>query len=45
MLGDFSGAKCAKLIFDISEAIEGELDILIIIPLESVEDIVKRIYP
>jgi hypothetical protein len=45
MLGDLSGAKCVKLICDISEAIECELDILIVISLEAVEEIVKYINP
>ena len=45
MLGDLCGAKCAKLICDISEAVESELNVLIVIPLESVEEIAKYINP
>ena len=45
MLGDLSGAKSTKLIGDISEAIERELDIFIVFSLESVEEIVKNINP
>ena len=45
MLGDLSGAKCAKLICDISEAIKCELDILIVISLEAVEEVAKNINP
>ena len=45
MLGDLSGAKSAKLISDISEAIECELDIFIVIPLEEVQEIAKNINP
>ena len=41
MLGDLSSAKCTKLISDNIEAIERELDILIVIPLEAVEEIAK----
>ena len=41
MLGDLSGAKCSKLICDISEAIKCELDILIVISLEAVEEVAK----
>ena len=36
MLGDLSGAECAKLICDISETVKCELDILIVISLEEV---------
>ena len=45
MLGDLSGAKCAKLICDISEAIKRELDILIVVSLEVVEEVAKNIDP
>ena len=45
MLSDLSGAECMKLICDISEAIECELDILIIISLEAVEEIAKNTDP
>ena len=41
MLGDLSGAKCLKLICDVSEAIKCELDILIVISLEAVEEVAK----
>ena len=41
MLGDLSGAKCMKLICDISEAIKRELDILIVVSLEAVEEVTK----
>ena len=42
MFGDLSGAECAKLICDISEAINCELDILIVISLEAVEEVAKH---
>ena len=45
MIGDVNGAKCAKLICDISEEIKCELDILIVISLEAVEEVVKNINP
>ena len=45
MLGDLSGAKCAKLIRDISEAIKCELGILIAVSLEVVEEVAKNINP
>ena len=45
MLGDLSGAKCAKLICDISEAIKRELDILIVVSLEAVEEVAKNTDP
>ena len=45
MLGDLTGAKSAKLICDISEAIKRELDILIVISLEAVEEVAKNISP
>ena len=45
MLGDLSGAECAKPIYDISEAIECELDILIVVSLEAVEEVAKNINP
>ena len=41
MLGDLSGAECAKLICDISEAIKFELNVLIVISLEAVEEVAK----
>ena len=43
MLGDLSGAESTKLISDMSQAIEREMDILIAIPLEVVEEIAKNI--
>ena len=43
MFGDRSGAKSAKLICDISEAVEHELDIFIVISLEVFEEITKYI--
>ena len=45
MLGDFSGAKCVKLICDISEVIKCELDILIVVSLEAVEEVAKNTDP
>ena len=45
MLGDLSGAKSAKLICDIIEAIKCELDILIVVSLEAVEEVAKNINP
>ena len=41
MLGDLSGAECARLICDVGEAIKCELDILIVISLEAVEEVAK----
>jgi hypothetical protein len=43
MLGDVSGAKSMKLIGDISETIEDELNIFILESLEEVEEIAKYI--
>ena len=43
MLGDLSGVESTTLIGDISQAIEHELDILIVISLEAVEEIAKKI--
>ena len=45
MLGDLSGAKCMKLIGDVSVAIKCELDILIVISLEAVEEVAKNTDP
>ena len=45
MLGDLTGAKCAKLICDVREAIKRELDILIVVSLEAVEEVAKNINP
>ena len=43
MLGDLSGAESTKLICDVSELIKHELDILIVVSLEVVEEIAKKI--
>jgi hypothetical protein len=43
MLGDVSGTNSMKLIGDISETIEGELDIFILEPFEAIEEIAKNI--
>ena len=43
MLGDLNGAKSTQLIGDISQAIERELDIFIVVSLEAVEEIAKNI--
>ena len=45
MLGDLSATKSAKLICDISEAIKRELGILIVVSLETVEEVAKNINP
>ena len=45
MLGDLSGAKCAKLICDIGEAIKCDLDILIVVSLEAVVEVAKNTDP
>ena len=45
MLGDLSGTWCMKLICDISEAIKCEPDILIVISLETVEEVAKNTDP
>ena len=45
MLGDFSGAESTKLICDVSEAIEGLLNILIVESFEAVEEIAKNTDP
>ena len=45
MLGAFSGSECTKHICDISEAIECELDILILISLEAVEEVAENTNP
>ena len=42
MLGNLSRAKSLKFIRDISEAIERELDIFIVVSLESVEEVAKN---
>ena len=45
MLGDLSGAKCLKLICDVSETIKSVLDILIVKSLEAIEEIAKDADP
>ena len=45
MLGNLSGAKSLKLIYDVGEAIKRELDIFIVVSLEAVEEIVKNTDP
>ena len=45
MLGNLSCAKSLELICDVSEAIECELDILIVISLEAVEEVAKNTDP
>ena len=45
MLGDLSCAKGLKFIYDVSEAIECELDILIVVSLEAVEEVAKNTDP
>ena len=45
MLGDHSGAESLKLFCDVGEAIKRELDILIVIPLEAIEEIAKNTDP
>ena len=39
MVGDVSGTKCLKLIWDVSEAIESLLNIFIVESFEVVEDV------
>ena len=39
MLGNFGCAKSLKFICDVSEAIERELDIFIVVSLEAVEEV------
>ena len=43
MVGDVSGTKWLKLIWDVSEAIEGLLNIFIVESFEAVEEIAKNI--
>ena len=43
MVGDISGTNCLKLISDVSEAIEGLLNIFIVESFEVVEEILKNI--
>ena len=43
MVGDVSGTKCLKLIWDVSEAIKGLLDIFIVESFEAVEEIAKNV--
>ena len=45
MLGNLSCAESLKLICDVSEAIERELDIFIVVSLEVVEEVAKNINP
>jgi len=45
MLGNLSGAKCLKLICDVSETIKSVLDILIVMSLEAIEEIAKNVNP
>ena len=45
MLGNLSCAKSLKLICDVSEAIECEMDILIVVSLEAVEEVAKNTDP
>ena len=43
MVGDVSGTKRLKLIWDVSEAIEGLLNIFIVESFEAVKEIAKNI--
>ena len=43
MVGDVSGTKCLKLIWDVSEAIKGLLNIFIVESFEAVKEIAKNI--
>ena len=45
MIGDLSSAESLKLICDVSEAIKREMDILIVVPLEAVEEVAKNTDP
>ena len=45
MVGDVSGTKCLKLIWDVSEAIEGLLNIFIIESFEAIEEIAENTDP
>ena len=45
MLGNLSCAKSLKFICDVSEAIERELDIFIVVSLEAVEEVAKNTDP
>ena len=45
MLGNPSCAESLKLICDVSEAIECELDIFIVVSLEAIEEIAKNTDP
>ena len=42
MLGTLSCAESLKLICDVSEVIERELDIFIVVSLEAVEEVAKN---
>ena len=43
MVGFVSGTKCLNLIWDVSEAIEGLLNIFVVESFEAVEEIAKNI--
>ena len=43
MVSDVSGTKCLKLIWDVSEAIEGLLNIFIVESFEAIEEIAKNV--
>ena len=43
MVGDVNGIQCLKLIGDVSEAIEGLLNIFVLEYFEAVEEIAKNI--
>ena len=45
MLGDLSRAESLKLICGVSESIERDLNILIVVSLEAVEEVAKKINP
>ena len=45
MLRNVSCTECTELICDISEAIKCELDVLIVVPLEAVEEVAESIDP
>ena len=45
MLGNLSGAESLKLICDVSEAIERELDIFIIFSFEAVKEVARNTDP
>ena len=45
MLRNVSCTECTELIGDISEEIKCELDVLVVVPFEAVEEIVKNTDP